>query len=228
MTERKQLVLEHLEDISWRGMEHYPETLKGLIRGRAGIYVLYRKDKLYYVGLARNLMGRLKSHLRDRHHGAWDRFSVYLTLLDEHMKELESLILRITAPKGNKVGGKFVKSLNLRATLNHEMQEYDADRRGRLLGGTFDRRRRRAKARHPQGKVPLAGVVEHGTVLRAQYKGVRYRAILRRDGQIGFKDKLYNGPKQAAFAVIGRSVNGWNFWKYKEDGTWLPLSTVRG
>lgn len=227
MTQRKQLVVQHLEDISWRVMEEYPQTLKGLIRGRAGIYVLYRKDKLYYVGLARNLMGRLKNHLRDRHHGSWDRFSVYLTLLDEHMKELESLLLRITTPTGNRTGGKFVRSLNLRQKLNHDMKEFDADRRGRLLGGNLAKQRRRAKTRHPQGQVPLAGVVERGTLLRAVYKGTKYRAVLRRDGQIRYRSHLYNGPKQAAFAVVGRNVNGWALWKYKEDGKWVPLNTMR-
>ncbi len=37
-----------------------------MIRRRAGIYVLYRRDKLYYVGLAGNLMGRLKGYLQAR------------------------------------------------------------------------------------------------------------------------------------------------------------------
>ena len=42
-----------------------------MIKRRAGVYALYRKqEKLYYVGLASNLMGRSKAHLRDRHTGA--------------------------------------------------------------------------------------------------------------------------------------------------------------
>ena len=102
MAKQKSLVLQHLEDISWRVLEDYLQVIKDMIRGRAGVYALYRRKKLYYVGLATNLMGRLKSHLKDRHHGSWDRFSVYLTMKDEHMKELESLLLRIVNPVGNK------------------------------------------------------------------------------------------------------------------------------
>lgn len=33
---------------------------------------------------------------------------------DEHLRELESLILRIATPEGNKVKGKFAKSQDLR------------------------------------------------------------------------------------------------------------------
>jgi hypothetical protein len=44
-------------------------------------------------------MGRLKGHLRDCHKGLWDRFSVYLTSDAEHIKELESLLLRIIGTK---------------------------------------------------------------------------------------------------------------------------------
>jgi hypothetical protein len=69
MSNPKPLVLRHLEDVSWRVLEEYPEVIKTMVRRQAGIYVLYRRDKLYYVGLASNLMGRLKSHLKDRHHG---------------------------------------------------------------------------------------------------------------------------------------------------------------
>lgn len=47
-------------------------------------------------------MTRVNHHLKDWHKGKWDRFSVYLTNDDEHIKPLESLMLRIINPKGNK------------------------------------------------------------------------------------------------------------------------------
>ena len=113
MRKQKPLVLRHLEDVSWRVLEEYPEVVRKLIRRQAGIYVLFRRDKLYYVGLANNLMGRLKSHLGDRHHGYWDRFSVYLTIDDEHMKELESLLLRIIEHSGNSDSNSFMSSSSI-------------------------------------------------------------------------------------------------------------------
>jgi hypothetical protein len=60
-------------------LDEYRDIVRTMIRGKSGVYALYKQDKLYYVGLASNLMTRVNGHLKDRHHGAWDRFSVYLT-----------------------------------------------------------------------------------------------------------------------------------------------------
>lgn len=65
MVEKKNrgLLIQHLETVSWRVMEEYQEIIQDMIRGKSGVYVLYRRGKFYYVGLASNLMGRLKAHL---------------------------------------------------------------------------------------------------------------------------------------------------------------------
>jgi len=47
----------------------------------------------------------------------WDRFSLYLINDIEHLKELESLLLHIALPKGNKQLGKFSKSKSLKLEL---------------------------------------------------------------------------------------------------------------
>lgn len=72
----RQLVLQHLEGVSGRILDECPELIRQIIRRRSGVYALYRRDKLYYVGLASNLMSRLTSHLRDRHRKVWDTISV--------------------------------------------------------------------------------------------------------------------------------------------------------
>src|SRR6266550_1287317 len=113
MARRSQLVCKQLENVSSVVLEEYQDIIRHYIRGRNGVYALYKGEKLYYVGLATNLRGRLKQHLRDRHRGLWDRFSVYLTIGDYHIKEMESLLLRITRPAGNKQTGKFAKCENL-------------------------------------------------------------------------------------------------------------------
>ena len=94
MAKRKPLVSQHLENISRQALEKYQNVVRRYVRRRQGVYALYRRGKLYYVGLASNLRSRLAHHLRDRHRDSWDRFSVYLTIGDSHLKELESLILR--------------------------------------------------------------------------------------------------------------------------------------
>src|SRR5436189_827854 len=107
MRRRRSLVCQHLENISRKALEKYQDVIKDYVRHRQGVYALYRKEKLYYVGLAGDLRWRLKQHLKDHHGQSWDRFSVYLTIGDQHLKELECLILRITKPRGNKVKGNF-------------------------------------------------------------------------------------------------------------------------
>ena len=96
MSKRAPLVCQHLENVSRDVLEQHQDIVRQYVRQRQGVYALYRRNKLYYVGLASNLRGRLAHHLRDRHHDSWDRFSVYLTIGDRHLRELESLILRIT------------------------------------------------------------------------------------------------------------------------------------
>ena len=86
MKNQQKLVLQHLEDVSWKVLDEYPQVIKSLIKGKWGVYALYKRNQLYYVGLASNLMGRLQSHLKDRHHNAWDRFSVYLIIKSSHNK----------------------------------------------------------------------------------------------------------------------------------------------
>ncbi len=222
------LLIQYLEGVSWRVMEAYPELVRRLIRGRSGLYALYRKDKLYYVGLASNLMGRIKGHLRDRHKGLWDRFSVYLTSDAEHIKELESLLLRIVAPKGNRVRGKFGRAADLYRSLYKEMADADAKRRAHLLGGVAELRLRRRLTRASKGAKALAGLAAHRIPLRGMHKQVTHKASLLRTGQVRYRGKLYPSPTAAARAAVGRAVNGWWFWRYKDHGKWERLLGLRG
>ena len=225
---KRSLVLQHLEDVSGAVLEVYPEVIRQMIGGRSGVYALYHRGNLYYVGLASSLMGRLKGHLKDRHRGAWERFSVYLTVRHDHMKELESLILRVTGPKGNKSKGEFSGSQNLRATLNRRMKDWDADRRARLLGGGVARQRLRSKAKRSRGVGVLAGVVDRPIALRARRGTKKYKATLRRDGRIRLAGRLYDTPSAAARAATKCGLGGWTFWQYRnERRRWVQLKELR-
>ena len=103
----KQLVVQHLENISRKALEKYKPIIRDYVKGKKGVYVLYKGDRLKYVGLATNLRQRLNNHLIDRHAQTWDKFSVYLTKDDEHLRELEALVIRIAAPKENRQKAKF-------------------------------------------------------------------------------------------------------------------------
>ena len=224
----RRLVTAYLEGVSWSVFEQYPEVVRELIRGHAGVYALYKRDRLYYVGLASNLMSRIKQHLRDRHHGSWDRFSVYLTLDDRHMKELESLLIRIADPHGNRMGGKFARASDIKRELHRRMREADADKRARLLGGRVQRQRQKRKSATRIGAAALAGVLDRAKRLRGERDGWIYTATLRKDGRISYDGKLYGSPSAAAKAAVGRSANGWTFWKFRDPRKgWIRLAELR-
>lgn len=230
MPKKQDLVVGHLENISGDVLALYPDVIRSLIRGKAGIYALYRFNSLYYVGLAGNLMGRLKTHLKDRHKNKWNRFSVYLTLHDEHMKELESLVLRIADPRGNKVKGKFNNSEKMSLQLRTLIKESDAIRQARMLGGKARKKASSptAKVKNSQKRGALAGVFPRTIPLRGWYKGYEYRAQLRKDGTIIFDGSGYDTPSAAARVALGRAAPGWWFWHFKNDkGDWVRLRTLK-
>lgn len=202
--------------------------VKDLIHRKAGIYALYRRNQLYYVGLASGLQSRLKQHLRDRHRNRWDSFSLYLTVRDEHMKELESLLLRVAKPPGNKVRGKFAHSESLYYELSRRMREEDERRRARLLRGRDADRFRKRKVRH-SGIDALAGLFDRSVPLRGRLSGKLVRATLRTDGHIRIGRKMFNSLSSAARA-LGTVRNGWTFWSFRDPQTrvWRQLSSIRG
>ena len=80
-------------------------------KGR-GIYALYDHHGLYYVGLTTSsLKSRIKRHTRDRHRKKWNKFSWYLIPNFKYSKDMETAILRIINPKGNRVKGKIGKKV---------------------------------------------------------------------------------------------------------------------
>lgn len=195
-------------------------------------YALYRKNKLYYVGLATNLRGRLNTHLKDRHKGLWDRFSVYLTLENSHLRELEALVIRVAQPKGNKQRGKFARSENLvRMLRRHVRDEFTREMRmltgdKRAVGRKSAPRQRRGRPR--KGDRPLAMFADRVRALRAVHRGKLYKARVRKNGTIRVGAAVFDSPSLAAVSIVGRAKNGWDFWKYQRTrGVWVPLNELR-
>lgn len=226
---RHSLVCQHMEMVSRKAIEEYQGILKQFVKRRHGIYALYRKSRLCYVGLASNLRSRLNHHLRDRHAKTWDRFSIYLTLDQSHLRELEALTIRIAAPKGNRQKGKFSLSENLLPIFRKQIRErlkselrnlFEVGKRAvpKVVGNKFEGRR-----------PVLAGYFPSGKKLRLAYKGKVYRAYVKRDGHIRFKGKLYTSPSVAAIAATKTlAKNGWSWWKYERaPGDWILLDELR-
>jgi hypothetical protein len=222
------IVKGYMERVSWRVLDKYRDIIVEFIRGHAGVYSLYKGEKLYYVGLARNLMNRVKHHLKDRHKGMWDRFSVYVTVEDEHIRPLEALTLRIVSPTGNRVKGGFKGAQDLVRTLKRRIDEAQKDETARLLGGRYVSKRQRSRLRATKGTLVLNGLVERRIGLKGTLKGKTYKATLRRDGYISYNRKLYGSPSSLASQIAGHASNGWHFWRYRNSrGAWVQLKELK-
>ena len=228
MAKRTPLVCQHLENISREALGKYQDIIRQYVRRRHGVYALYRRGKLHYVGLASNLRSRLGHHLRDRHQDSWDRFSVYLTIGDTHLKELEALILRIVKPAGNKVKGTFAKCEDIRKKFARDVRRHQRDELRSLLGKGGAKEETGEAVPEWKGPV-LATYIAAPMNLRAMFKGKTLMARVKRDGLIRFKGKVYRSPSLVAAAACKRATcNGWTFWKYdRAPGDWVKLNELR-
>jgi len=229
MTKRVPLVCQHLEGINRSALENYQKIVVNYVKDREGVYALYRRGKLYYVGLASNLRWRLKHHLKDRHGEAWDSFSVYLTIGDKHLKELESLLLRVIQPrpKGNKQAGKFAKSQNLLRQFKKDMKSFYEQDWNALIGRKTKKNRETGRQ---QARRELAKYMENRKpfTITARYKGRNYKATVRKDGSIRLKGQVLSSPSAAAAVIVGHAYNGWWFWQFERaPGDWVRLRKLR-
>lgn len=87
------------------------------MQGYSGVYALYNKNRLYYVGLATNLYARLIGHTRNKHAGRWDSFVIFRITRVTYLKDIETLLLRLANPPGNSVTGHFHRDADLTRIL---------------------------------------------------------------------------------------------------------------
>jgi hypothetical protein len=233
------IVTGYLEKVSSSIFEKQRRAITEMTRGKQGLYALYRKDKLYYVGLASNLRGRINNHLKDHHKGCWTHFSLYIIRHEEHIKEIESLLLRISWPAGNKVKGKLRRSANMLPLLKRKVRDdmlremielfrddkLDHHKKPDMSAAgvkSWETRRKRAKR-------VMGDKIKGGKMVYARYKGKEYKAWVCSNGTIKMDGKTYSSPSAAGSAVRGgKATNGWVFWRVKDaSGKMVKLSTYR-
>jgi Restriction Enzyme Adenine Methylase Associated len=223
---REALVHQHLENVSRKLLESHPDIVRQFIGRNAGIYALYRKNKLYYVGLATALRGRLKAHVRNRHGTSWDRFSIYLTIKDQHLREIEALLLRIANPPGAKQRGKLAQSKDMRRRIARAIRKKQYSEVSSLFG------RETTPVKHSDVLETfdneLLRLLPQGGRIRGTLKRKAFRARVGRNGKIRFNGNTYNSLSVAASAAINRPTNGWWFWQVERGrGNWVRLSRIR-
>ncbi|MEA1979804.1 MAG: GIY-YIG nuclease family protein [candidate division Zixibacteria bacterium] len=234
---KKALVLGFLENISSKIFSDYPQQLTDLVGKKHGVYALYKGKRLYYVGLATNLRGRIKQHLKDKHTGKWDKFSLYLIKKAEHIKELETLIMRVADPTGNTVKGKLPNADNLKSNLEHNIKSAQNKKLIDLLDRKVAKKKtkknvaKKSKTKKQKAKptlMPYINKFKKSFRIRGIYKGITYKAIVNKSGTVRFNGNLYNSPSVPGQVITNRATNGWFFWKFKnEKGEWVRLDELR-
>ena len=213
------LVTQSLEHISKEIFSKYSTLITKLIERSSGVYALYDEGELYYVGRATQLRTRVKQHLKDRHDASWTHFSIYLVKNDDHIGEIESLLIRIANPKGNAVKPKGRDSRKLHKQLENLIKEKHKEE----LGALFSKKIIESKSDelHPD---KLVGMVKTRTPIYHTHKGREYKAILTPAGSIILKGKKYKSPSGAAMSITKRPSNGWRFWYIRnKDREWVRL-----
>ncbi|MEW5984112.1 MAG: hypothetical protein AB1806_17300 [Acidobacteriota bacterium] len=87
----------------------------------------YHGPKLYYVGLTRNLFGRVRWHLRDRHARKWDGFVIFRIKRVNYLKDIETLLTRLVTTPGNRVKGKVPRDADINRVLRVILREETAE-----------------------------------------------------------------------------------------------------
>jgi hypothetical protein len=224
---KKNLVIQKLENISKSIFRNYYKQITELIGNSHGIYALYDGNDLYYVGKSIDLKKRVKQHLKDRHFAGWSHFSLYLVRNAQHIREIESLLIRIANPKGNRKIPKGEKGSSLIAKLKDVIKQRQKEELEEMFGGRLRRKPSRESIKNRIKS--LVGLVTKKTALYRTYKGKEYKALLTPRGKINLAGKVYLTPTAAAKTIVKRSaVNGWKFWYIKDmNGEWIRLSDFR-
>jgi len=149
-------------------------------------------------------------------------------------KELESLILRIADPKGNKVKGRLPHADNMAQTLKSRIKNRQEKNLNTVLNlahrpAAKTNGHKSVREKEPSGRAPmLAPYAGKRFELQKVYKGKTYKASVLADGTVVYDGQRFSSPSQAAAIAIGRPVNGWWFWRYKNDaGVWVKLDSLR-
>lgn len=225
------IVAGYIEKVNSRICDGYQKEITDMTRGYQGLYALYKRNKLYYVGLARNLKGRIRHHLKDRHQGEWTHFSLYIIKRAGHIKELESLLLRIAYPKGNSQKGKLKNSKNLLPILKRQVKQKIREDFDDIFKDVPSLIKKKKERINHNGEKPLKGLLRRHQRIYCSYKGKNYKARVLPSGTIKMvpSGKLFDSPSIAGISVTHKkTVNGWRFWKYKDkNGEFVYIDQLR-
>lgn len=119
---RGSLILYSLDGIKKESFEVIKRELRSTLKGNAGVYALYRDDKLVRVGISRDIYGRLKHHSEDKRI-KWNNASLFILRKIKYLLDLETAIVRIAKPKYNNQRGRVKDEYYLKRLLKKRVRQ---------------------------------------------------------------------------------------------------------
>lgn len=207
------LITHTLEGISKTVFKNYAELITNLIGRSPGVYALYDDLGLYYVGKSVDLKGRVLIHLKDRHKASWSYFSLYLLKDERYVDEMESVLIRIANPKGNRIKPKGRSDGSMLKKLKDMVKQKQDEEFAEMFELKVKSNKKLRKAKSST----LVGLVKRNTQLFRTYKREEYKATLTPQGKIKLAGKIFNSPSSAGKSVVRHGCNGWRFWYLKDE-----------
>lgn len=121
---RGSLIHYSLDNIKRESFEVIKRELKDTLKDKAGVYALYKGDRLVRVGLGTNIYWRLKGH-SESERLKWDNASLFIIGEKnlKYLRDLETAIVRIAKPKYNTQKGRVKDEHYLERFLRRRVKE---------------------------------------------------------------------------------------------------------
>ncbi len=110
----------------------FASHINRVMKGHPGVYLLYHRKSPYYVGKANNLLSRLRTHQKDRHKNKWDGFAIWRIRNTRLLRDVETLMIQLLKPVGNKVAGRLPLKADMGRLLQRALK--DAQREINVIG----------------------------------------------------------------------------------------------
>jgi hypothetical protein len=200
--------------------KHLPEISRALLEGenkekfvaflkdheRQGLYALYKRNgELYYVGRASNLLQRLATHTSDLHGKKWDKLAIYI--LDERLTlhDVESLLIAVSKPEGNKNRGRLKG--DLKKDLRDFMKTAAVDEIDASLYPNQEPRETTTSRRITENKID-AFITKNGVAKTADILGVSPGRVSQLRGEKRLRQwVIAAGKREKLLVAIEKSIN---------------------
>ena len=205
-----------LDKVSKNLFEKHREIIIKHIGSQPGAYALYHHKKLYYVGRASDLAKRVKDHLSDRHANFWTHFSVYFFKKASFANDIESIMISVAKPEGNRNKPSLGKKINLNDLVRKDIKRKHQEELEELVG---HRQKRNNLKKTNNSKIIKSIRSKERLPVRFRYKSKTYKAVFFPSEQkVKYKNKKYS-VSTACQVIMNNKFhrNGWKAWFIEDD-----------